>query len=292
MPRALWIFLANLPAAFTWGYCNDKDLSCPSWAKQGECSKAHVKELCPHSCSVCDHNCRDSDEQCPQWGDGGECETAVDFMFKSCPATCGVCKTRCYDKDVDCTAWAREGFCAKNPSLYTLCPVSCGTCTDMCLDKQNDCPNWAAEGQCGTNPGYMLQNCPHSCQVCNELSHTKSKHPVALGETTADGRNVTERVACADHDRRQCLIWGQHECELNPAAVMRQCAHMCGVCTTACEDKYSDCPQWAKEGTKSLFGRGGSKCDDDKAFMLPNCPFSCGICPKLHVFPPAGKDEM
>ena len=26
-------------------------------------------------------------------------------------------------------------------------------------------------------------------------------------------------------------------------------------------------------------------CDDDPKFMLYNCPHSCGICPRLHVFP-------
>ena len=159
----------------------------------------------------------------------------------------------------------------------------------MCLDKKNDCPFWAHEGQCGTNPAYMLSNCPHSCGVCDAKSHAKSKHPVTFG-ATADGRKVSERVACADHDRTQCLIWGAHECELNPAAVMRTCPETCGLCTTACEDKYSDCPNWAKEQKRSVFG-SQSRCEEDKDFMLPNCPHSCGICPKLHVFP-TKKDEL
>ena len=116
MLAAIFLIVACTACAWAWGYCNDADLSCAGWAKDGECSKAHVKKLCPHSCSVCDHNCRDSDEQCPQWGDGGECETAVEFMYKSCPATCGVCKTRCWDKEADCPAWAREGLCASSRS--------------------------------------------------------------------------------------------------------------------------------------------------------------------------------
>lgn len=91
---------------------------------------------------------------------------------------------------------------------------------------------------------------------------------------------------------------GEHECDANPGAMMRDCAHTCNVCTLACEDKYSDCPNWA-EGKVSMFGgratfRAG--CDQDAAFMLPNCPHSCGLCARLHVFPsrtdPAGGAAM
>lgn len=60
---------------------------------------------------------------------------------------------------------------------------------------------------------------------------------------------------------------------------------MCGLCTLACEDKYADCPNWA-EGKANMFGnKSGKGCEEDKAFMYLHCPHSCGICPRLHVFP-------
>jgi hypothetical protein len=213
-------------------------------------------------------------------------------MYSLCPVTCGICKTKCYDKDVDCAAWARAGECGKNSALYTLCPVSCGTCTDMCLDKANDCPQWAAGGACGTNAAFMLKTCPQSCAVCDQNSHNRSGHPVPFGQLTSDGRKLSgpqhpasnhfERVACADTDRTQCLIWGEQECEANPGAVLKACPATCGVCTLACEDKYADCPQWKLD----------AGCDKNAQFMLPNCPHSCGICPNLHVFPSSVKDEL
>ena len=47
------------------------------------------------------------------------------------------------------------------------------------------------------------------------------------------------------------------------------------------------------EGKANVFGtKSGRGCADDKEFMEANCPHSCGICPRLHVFPPSGKDEM
>jgi len=68
--------------------------------------------------------------------------------------------------------------------------------------------------------------------------------------------------------------------------------HATGLCTTACEDKYKDCPNWAL-GKANVFGtKSGKGCKDDKEFMEANCPHSCGICPRLHVFPPPVKDEF
>jgi len=271
-----------------WGLCNDVDQSCAAWAKAGECDKGdHVKKLCPHSCAICTHLCRDTEESCLAWADNGQCDSNMDFMFKHCPVACGVCKTKCYDKDASCASWSRSGECSKNPSLLALCPASCGVCTDLCLDKQNDCPQWAAEGACGTNAAYMLKNCPNSCQVCTPQHHAASSHPLADGKG-----DLTTTTACADLDRKQCVVWGEHECEQNPGAMMRDCAHTCGVCTLACEDKYTDCPNWAL-GRANVFGKkSGKGCEEDAAFMRINCPHSCGVCRELYPAPASGKDEM
>lgn len=285
MTRSYLFLCASLVLrADAWGFCADNDSSCGNWAKKGECEKDHVKKLCPHSCSVCTHTCRDSDPSCKQWGELGECEKNMMAMFKDCPVTCGVCKTKCYDKDVDCGGWARDGLCKKDPNLFTTCPVSCGTCTHLCLDKQNDCPQWASENQCIDNPAFMLKECPHSCMVCNEMTHKAAKHPVGIEAKTADGRTMAPRAACGDSDRKQCHIWGEHECGTNPSSVMKLCPEMCGVCTLACEDKYSDCPNWAQDPT--------SACDAKKDFMLPNCPQSCGVCASMHDFQDSSKDEV
>lgn len=305
MKLSAFLSVSLIASADAWGYCSDNDSSCANWAAAGECEKGdHVKKLCPHSCGSCNFLCRglclffrqpffttttltprapaDTNEQCAAWKDGGQCDENFDYMATHCPASCGICKTKCYDKDPACGDWSRKGECATNQGLLTLCPVSCGVCTDLCLDKQNDCPRWAASGNCGENPGYMLLNCPKSCNVCDDESHAKAGHPA--GEKT-------ETKACADTDRSQCLIWGDHECNANPAAVMKSCPSMCGLCTLACEDKYRDCPNWA-EGKKSVFGsKSGKGCDEDADFMYQNCPHSCGICPRLHVFDTA-KTEL
>lgn len=158
MLRMTAALLLLAPRVAAWGYCNDNNDSCANWAKNGECTKDHVKEMCPHSCSACPHLCRDDNPQCSAWADNKQCKENVDFMYKHCPASCGICKTKCYDKEPACLDWARKGECAKNDALLTICPVSCGVCTELCLDKQNDCPYWAADGQCGTNAAYALSH--------------------------------------------------------------------------------------------------------------------------------------
>ena len=240
-----------------WGYCNDNDLSCASWANNKECEGSNaevVKKSCPHSCSVCTHICRDVEAGCPDWAaNGNQCKENPDFMLKNCPTSCGICKPKCYDKDDACGGWARNGECKKNPSITSTCPVSCGICSSLCSDVHNDCPQWAAGGDCNTNPGFMLKQCPFSCNVCDAKEHG-TKY-------------------CADRDHEQCLVWGEHECGNNPAAVMRLCPKMCGLCTLTCEDKHTDCPAWAA-------AKNGKGCEEDSVpSSRPRRSPSCATLP-------------
>ena len=118
----------------------------------------------------------------------------------------------------------------------------------------------------------MLKECPKSCQVCREEHHQVSSHPLAQGS-----RELTQTVACADVNRKQCVIWGEHLCESNPGAMLRDCPHTCGVCTLACEDKYKDCPNWAVGTGSKQASKPREGCDDDNGFMRINCPQSCGV---------------
>ena len=114
------------------------------------------------------------------------------------------------------------------------------------------------------NPGYMLRNCPYSCNLCGEES-----------------RKVK---TCADTDRKQCTIWGEVECESNPASVMRLCPEMCGLCETVCADRDMGCRAWAKKGSCVI--------RQQVKFMTENCPQSCGVCSQIAVFPERGKVEL
>ena len=157
LPLAL-ISLWRCRLVESWGYCNDKDVSCAKWANNGECKGENaelVKKLCPLSCKTCSLLCRDEEEECEGWAKGGQCEINRDFMSKTCPTSCGTCKPVCYDKDEMCGQWARSGECKKNPSMILpTCPVSCGVCTSMCFDKIIG------------NPSTVMRLCPDLCGAC------------------------------------------------------------------------------------------------------------------------------
>ena len=258
MTPLLLICCLLLPTARAWGLCNDKQPDCPGWANAGECTKenqAFMQKECPHSCGSCFLHCRDVEEACAAWAKEGHCESNQEYMLKNCPTSCGVCSAKCYDKEVEkCGDWARHGECTKNPSILSTCPVSCGVCSSVCLDKLNDCPQWAAAGDCHKNRAFMLKECPNSCQLCDAKTHGTTR--------------------CEDRDRKQCLVWGDHECAHNPESLLTQCPSMCGVCTVACIDKHAHCINWAK-------GKEGKACEDD-AHLQQLCPAACHVCSGVH----------
>ena len=84
----LLALVSFLPAAAALGYCNDKDLSCAAWGKQGECTGANsevVKAKCPHTCGVCTLFCEDTKKECGGWRRDGECKNSPDFMSAQVP---------------------------------------------------------------------------------------------------------------------------------------------------------------------------------------------------------------
>merc|ERR1719326_2677316 len=140
MPRfSAAALLATLPlASSTLGFCNDKDVSCASWSRDGLCDTDDVvKDLGPHSCGVCSLMCSDRDVSCAAWAKEGECTKSPGYMHKECPTSCGLCAPNC--------------------------AVSCGVCKGVCKDTHDDCPGWAKEGECATNPGHTMKTCPVSC---------------------------------------------------------------------------------------------------------------------------------
>jgi hypothetical protein len=267
----LFVLSALFRGASSWGFCHDVNDNCHSWAKAGECNgnnAEYMRSACPLACGACHHLCRDVEEACIDWAADGQCTSNPTYMYKNCPSSCGVCKERCFDKEPldKCGEWARAGECSKNPGLLTQCPVSCGVCTSMCLDRHSDCANWAAEGGCLNNSHYMLRECSSSCKVCDKARHS------------------TE--ICDDRHIRQCHIWGAHECTVNPVVLLNDCPKLCGACELVCADKKPDCPGWAKAK------EGRTACEEHGGWLSTECPYSCGLCPRMNRFPAEVKDEI
>ena len=112
MPRFVLILSALPLAASTLGFCNDKDVSCAAWSRDGLCDTDEVvKDLCPHSCGICSLMCSDRDVSCASWAKEGECTKSPDYMLKECPTSCGLCTPKCADVHVDCNHWGKDGQC-------------------------------------------------------------------------------------------------------------------------------------------------------------------------------------
>ena len=170
MDRLLFVvILSVVPNVYSFGFCNDRDVSCGNWALK-ESVMVITQNWYNRNVLIhvgCAHTFVAIQRKIVIHGrNAGECLNNTAFMFSKCPTSCGICKPKCYDKTTECREWSRSGNCAKNPEFMLFnCPLSCGVCEDRCVDTHESCPSWAANNQCGDNPGFMLKTCPQSCEV-------------------------------------------------------------------------------------------------------------------------------
>lgn len=291
------------------GFCNDKDVSCAAWVRDGECdgdNAAHVKDQCPHSCGVC---AKAPLERCarapsrPAIGrtppSRGRPPTARAAAVKP-----QVCSLVCGDRHDSCGAWALSGECKSAPDfMHKECPTSCGYCAPKCADLTPDCNSWAKEGNCQSNPGYMNMHCPVTCGVCHGAckdTHDDCPGWAKEGECLSNPGHTLKTCpfscnispckgpVCADKNATACAVWAlNEECSKNPTHMMAECPKTCGACMDICQDKNTDCANWAADG----------QCESNPDAMNTQCPQACGICGQLEAFyrvangaPP--KDEL
>lgn len=88
--------LAPCPPPATAG--NDIHRDCANWAAKGQCqgkNKDYMISHCPISCGICKFECKDTEESCPSWAREGECTTNLQSMLSLCPTSCGICSPVC-----------------------------------------------------------------------------------------------------------------------------------------------------------------------------------------------------
>ncbi|XP_028391807.1 zinc metalloproteinase nas-14-like [Dendronephthya gigantea] len=158
-------------------------------------------------------SCEDDEIYCPLWAKDGGCVEAANPLLLVCRKSCGNCGP-CVDQHPTCKLWADDGHCDKNPSyMWSNCKVSCHICTPdpstpspptrpprptpgkttrpteptnptdpitrptstvnppvrpkyrgiRCTDKDTRCPGWAANGRCKTD-AWVHKNCLLSCK--------------------------------------------------------------------------------------------------------------------------------
>lgn len=121
-------------------------------------------------------DCKDMDSRCSFWASIGECDKNPTYMHSSCAVSCGTCNkasTLHALKDPDAECDPNDAFCL---AAKAQANVPKGSNPDgspravnakECLDRHGSCSNWASQGECDINPGWMIINCPSSCQACH-----------------------------------------------------------------------------------------------------------------------------
>ena len=119
-------------------------------------------------------SCNDESEHCEFWAGLGECEKNPRYMLTSCCYSCTntikepqVQPIICAIGDTFCEAAKIKASVPKGANTRGIPrTVKKGDCIDRHPDK---CIGWSKQGQCDTNPGWMIINCPLSCNACHLL---------------------------------------------------------------------------------------------------------------------------
>lgn len=273
--------------------CQDRYRDCVSWATEGECTGengAHVRTVCPMSCSMCRHGMRD-EVHCVDWARQGECSRNPDYMSRECPVACGFSQANCRDFSEACPRLAAAGECKRNPmSTLVLCGESCGVCRSSCHDLDDSCPNWILEKWHVDNPQTVLPRCSLSAGICHTMVVEESPEDVesdlakeaALleqlegGADAFDFKRDEERMVdshfptCRDKNETLCKIWTRAACSHDPYSVIMECPRMCGACTTTCTDHLHSCHNWAERGLLTHH-------------QWHVCPATAGVCTLIEL---------
>ena len=118
-----------------------------------------------------DPDCVDTDENCGFWASIGECDKNPRWMKPNCRKSCNTCTLFNSDKVCDLS----DPFCRAS-KIDTKVPKGSnpdGLAREVklgqCSDRHDQCPVWTNQGECEHNPGWMIVNCPHSCNACHLL---------------------------------------------------------------------------------------------------------------------------
>lgn len=144
--------------------------------------------------------CTDSDDNCKYWASVGECEKNPNYMLYNCRKSCNTCFNSKYNlfnnNNLDNEIRNVEEFNESNDEEEEISTSECdpndtfckaskirelipkgsnaqGTPRKIkkneCVDRHNQCNIWKNNNECNINPGWMIVNCPKSCNKCELL---------------------------------------------------------------------------------------------------------------------------
>lgn len=183
--------------------CQDTDEKCPTYAKEGACTKnpGYMTHHCASSCNTCaairtaakatefadktavTGPCMDDDYRCLEWAGMGECDANPNYMKKSCRHACVMCNdgTNQFGIGQRLPDITEAGGVERHSAIKKAIDDSIDYMKTVwkdekfvrvrhkCKNQHQDCTFWAGIGECEANPQYMQTNCAPACQTCDLL---------------------------------------------------------------------------------------------------------------------------
>lgn len=138
------------------------------------------------------------------------------------------------------------------------------------VDKHNKCPEWVSLGGCVSNPVFMKEACTKSCAL-----RSVDTSEVHLMDNHAHCGQWTERGECLNNPKFMMMECAKSCSNLDKKMELKEASVDSALTATlpdvnpapvTAQDKSEYCSEWALSG----------ECQANAAFMLKECPKSCG----------------
>lgn len=147
------------------------------------CNEAEV--MGDGSSVTVDSDCIDENENCGFWASTGECDKNPRWMLEHCKVSCDSCDYESYERARERAlgeVGTAEQDCDENDSFCRAAKIASSVPKGSnergaprvvdkltCSDRHKQCRGWQRSGECEVNPGWMIVNCPQSCNACHLL---------------------------------------------------------------------------------------------------------------------------
>jgi hypothetical protein len=136
-----------------------------------------------------------------------------------------------------------------------------------CADAHPSCEEWSDRGECGANPGYMLSQCPRSCEACvNGHAGVTQVAPAAHDDDDA--------AAGHDHRRRVLRRIGRTRAYVRDKLAMGAAQHL----LRACRNADPLCAHRASLGECEASPNGSASAEAAARAVQAACPAACRRC--------------
>lgn len=247
----------------------DKASACPTWARNGECTKnpAYMIKNCAKSCGRLNQiACPTSHPYAYLHGDYC-CRTNREKYNKKDGAGCDYSLLSPSSK---CCAGDQFVKCRSTPCKNGQASASSSA---LAVDKHPSCGWWSKNDECTKNRAYMSRNCAKSCAAgVNKPKPTQKPKPKPTTGSNKDHKNCgfwQKQGNCKKDEFFKFMI---EKCPVTCNAEFQ--ARKCPVqaSSAVCSDKSKSCRSWSSKGycTNKKY----------KNFMSKNCGKSCKVCKK------------